>query len=103
MGDHIVVTSTDYLADHAEELEIDGLPEATPYTSPPLAISGTCTTKGVRWTHNGEPFSLSGLPARFKISKSRAETRAAVGLLTRNIQIVSGGAGLDHFPPPPRF
>ncbi len=94
MGDHIVVTSTDYLADHAEELEIDQPPSGNTihFTAACyLTVPQTCKTKGVRWTHNGEPFSLSGLSARLKISKSRAETRAAVGLLTRSIQIVSAG------------
>ena len=92
MGDHIVVTSTDYLADHAEELVIDEPPKGnTIHFTAACSLAGTCKTKGVQWTHNGEQFSLSSLPARLKITKSSAETRAAVGLLTRSIQIVSAG------------
>ena len=97
-GDKIVVTTTDYLPSHSEELTLD------------TVQGNTVTTKeAARWRHVGKAFDLSRLTAAgdgFKraftdggltVPKS-AETRAAVALLTRSIRIVSGGdfAG-DYF------
>jgi hypothetical protein len=105
VGNLFVVTTTDYLPNHAEELVVCGmgLDHKTIYYSSDLsAIYGNCRPgTGVQWAHNGEQYSLSQLPARLKITKTVAETRAAVGLLSRNIRIVSEGdvpAGCG-FPP----
>ncbi|MBO0733781.1 MAG: hypothetical protein J2P49_05575, partial [Methylocapsa sp.] len=99
-GDHIVVTTTDYLPNHSEELIICDVSGSTiTFTADLTAAPMTCPAKGVQWTHNGEQYSLTRLPSRLNITKTAAETRAAVGLLTRSIRIVSEGdtAG-DCFP-----
>jgi hypothetical protein len=85
-GDRIVVTTTDYLPSHSEELTIVT-----------IADKKTITVKeDVKYPHNGEAYDLTkhNLPSRltdlgglFKAGK--VETRAAVALLTRNIRIVS--------------
>jgi hypothetical protein len=96
-GDHIVVTTTDYLPNHSEELLICGVGDdhqAIQFTSDlveRICEGGT----GVQWAHNGEQYSLSQLPKRLNITKTAAETRAAVGLLTHNIRIVSEGETPD--------
>jgi hypothetical protein len=96
-GDRIVVTTTDYLPNHSEELVID-------------TVSGdTVNVKdGVKWEHVGQRYKLAdllkGAGKGFNDAgmdpdlKQSAETRAAVALLTRNIRIISGGdfAG-DYF------
>jgi hypothetical protein len=78
--DHVVVTTTDYLPNHSEELIICGAP--TGNTIKFTALAGTCAAPiGVQWTHNGEPFMLlAGNPT----GRTTAETRAAVGLLSRS-------------------
>jgi hypothetical protein len=104
VGDHIVVTTTDYLPNHSEELIICSIAGNTiGYTADLTAtpIPGkpeTCPVKGVNFTHNGDPFSLSRVVSetRLKITKPAAETRAAVGLLTRSIRIVSEGKALGQ-------
>ncbi len=100
-GDHIVVTTTDYLANHSEELIICSVSGSTISFDAAINSATPCTTPaGVKWTHNGEQYSLSRLPSRLNITKTAAETRAAVGLLTRSIQIVSEGDTYgDCFPP----
>ena len=93
-GDHIVVTTTDYLADHSEELlvcTVEADHKTIHFTSNPNPNPGECPPQGVHWVHNGEQYSLSGLPQRLNITKKAAETRAAVGLLTRSIRILSEG------------
>jgi G8 domain len=98
VGDHIVVTTTDYLPNHSEELvicSVDG--NKIGYTSDTTAtpVAGkpeTCPVKGVNFTHNGEKFQFGTLPSRLNYTKTEAESRAAVGLLTRSIRIVSEGA-----------
>ncbi len=103
IGDHIVVTTTDYLANHSEELVICTISgTAVTFTSDLSKEPADCTNKKpVQWTHNGEQFPLGGrLPVRLKITKTAAETRAAIGLLTRSIRIVSEGDTLGTpFPP----
>ncbi|MGH6849153.1 MAG: G8 domain-containing protein [Methylocella sp.] len=101
-GDHIVVTTTDYLPNHSEELVIcpggkgNTINFDANYNAPNCAAP-----QGVKWTHNGEQFSLAALPSRLNITKTAAETRAAVGLLTRSIRIVSAGDALgEPFPSP---
>jgi hypothetical protein len=105
-GDHIVVTTTDYLPNHSEELlickieEIGMAAKITFTTDLTADVKTTCPAKGVKWTHNGEQYSLARLPSRLNIGKATAETRAAVGLLTRSVRIVSEGDAFGNcFPP----
>jgi len=102
-GDHIVVTTTDYLPGHSEELIIQNINKETNEITFTTGCykEGRCEKDGVQWTHNGEKYSLNRLPGRLKINKDSAETRAAVGLLTRSILIDSYGDNyLDPFYPP---
>ena len=87
-GDHIVVTTTDYLPGHSEELVICGDPVGNTINF--TTLEGTCAEGkvGVQWTHYGEQYPL---PMGNPTGKTTAETRAAVGLLTRSIRIVSEG------------
>ena len=100
-GDQIVVTTTDYLPGHSEQLTI-----AT------IQANGSSTTitvlENLRYPHNGQVVDLSGLPAGVGPDANPlisgptprfAETRAAVALLSRSIRVVSAGDNLgDNFP-----
>jgi hypothetical protein len=103
-GDHIVVTTTDYVPNHSEELVICGVSPNRMnlgYTADLTARPGTCPSKEVQWRHNGTKYPLDLLPSRLNIAKKAAETRAAVGLLTRSIRIISAGDAYNNqFPPP---
>src|SRR5262245_42884625 len=88
-GDQIVVTTTDYLPGHSEQLTIapDGV------SADKMTVT---VTQPARYIHNGEQFDLSMLHgnnpgARLGIEIDAAETRAAVALLSRSIRIVSEG------------
>lgn len=90
-NDHIVVTTTDYLPSHSEELII---------SKPPTFASGVTTIDftnadgggGAKWPHNGQQYDFAEVvPARLGLSQTKAETRAAVALLSRSIRIVSQG------------
>jgi len=109
VGDRIVVTTTDYLPGHSEVLEIVApIIDATtfnfkvidPFTD--MEIPG-----GLQYPHNGTPYSLAKVPSDMNIDlmvegEPAAETRAAVGLLSRSIRIVSGGdTFMSDFPPVP--
>ncbi len=99
-GDHIVVTTTDYLPGHSEELIITGTSvnlgnkttkiEFTKATCPP--DGPPC---GVKWWHHGEQYPLTtarhpGI-GRLDLNIKSVDTRAAVALLSRSIRIVSAG------------
>lgn len=89
-GDRIVVTTSDYLPNHSEELIIDKVDGATITIRQPA-----------KYAHNGTKFPLKARLAKAgdgykKLNAGSelleaAETRAAVALLTRSIRIVSGG------------
>ena len=108
--DIIVVTTTDYLPGHSEELQITGIAK---YTDPKDKLEKTLLTvdKKIEHLHNGELYDLSTIPSRLdlkdasgKASKATAETRAAVGLLSRSIRIVSAGDTVnDDFPAEPAW
>ena len=101
-GDHIVVTTTDYLPGHSEELEIAAPPVQDPGTGTTLITFSNAdpNVTGVKYRHNATAYSLSALPPRLGIEAKQAETRAAVALLSRSIAIVSEGTALDQpFPP----
>jgi hypothetical protein len=100
-GDQIAITSTDYVAAHAEQLEIA--------TITPSDNETTITVKkGFKYPHFGNTFPLTDVPAGVgpdpKAGASptdmrQVEARAAVALLTRSIRIVSEGDRLmDPFP-----
>lgn len=88
-GDHIVVTTTDYLPSHSEERIL-----TQDANNNVLTINAKLT-----WIHNTNTYSFASAPANVgpqndpnKPDINRAiDTRAAVALLTRNIQIVSEG------------
>jgi len=101
-GDHIVVTTTDFLPEHSEELIIKGTPKTSGGTTKiDFEAANPDPThpdnKGVRYPHNGEQYDLKSIPNRVNIGRKSAETRAAVALLSRSIRIVSDGdtAGSD--------
>src|SRR5208282_902489 len=88
--DNIVLTTTDYLPGHSEQLTISGTP----------TVSGKVTTihlaSAVQYPHNGQTFDLSNtaFPGISRLGPnfpSSAEMRAAVGLLSRSIRIISDG------------
>ncbi len=99
-GDHIVVTTTDYLPSHSEEMiltkdAVGGKTLTVKNANPKL--------KGFQYPHNATTYTLPvEMPADIgpqndpnvpEINRA-VDTRAAVALLTRNIQIVSEGDGL---------
>lgn len=97
-GDRIVVTTTDYLPGHSEELTIDTI-TTTDFDTTITVV------ESVQFPHNGQVFDLTGLPAGIGpdplpgATTRFAETRAAVALLTRSIRIVSAGDALgEDFP-----
>ena len=96
-GDRIVVTTTDYLPGHSEELTV----------ATDVACGTTIAVKeGLAYSHYGARFPLTVVPADVgldpRLRAAGAETRAAVGVLTRSIRIVSAGDTMnDAFPPEP--
>jgi hypothetical protein len=99
-GDHIVVTTTDYMPDHSEELIVQGTPKDNKdgtFTITYKNADSTVTT-GVKWYHNGEQYDLTqhkGMD-RLNLDRKTIDTRAAVGLLSRSIRIYSGGDTIDN-------
>lgn len=105
-GDEIVVTTTDYLPSHSEQLTIEKIEGDTVTFRRSDCAAGQTTDgcPGVRWRHQGERYPLStrldkalgadGKP-RLTIDKTLVEqgieTRAAVALLSRSITIMSEG------------
>jgi hypothetical protein len=107
-GDHIVLTSTDYLMGHNEEAVIQSVESSPPGSKITLEFP-------VESPHYGATYNFSSLsstsgpqddPNRPATLPSRnLETRAAVALLTRSIMIASEGQApvlsdrsVDHFP-----
>lgn len=94
VNDWIVVTTTDYLPGHSEKIKIDDLDS----TKMMLTIDKIVDGKNVdiEYPHNGSNFSLADVPKRLRdkgFKLNEVENRAAVALLTRNIQIVSEKCG----------
>ncbi|MBF6568960.1 MAG: G8 domain-containing protein [Candidatus Binataceae bacterium] len=104
--DHIVVTTTDFLPGHSEELIIQGKPTVSGNTTTINFTNANASITGAQWPHNGKTIDLtnasySGI-SRLGLNITQADTRAAVGLLTRSIQIVSQGDAITNpFPAPP--
>ncbi len=86
-GDHIVVTTTDYMPTHNEEAVIDHL----------VGNNMVVLTAPLKWTHNASLYALPpDTPASIGPRGSRTiDTRAAVGLLTRSIAVLSEGIQPD--------
>ncbi len=89
-GDHVVVTTTDYLPGHSEEvvLEKDSINNKI-YLTNPLVYPHNANTYPLPSDVPGDigPANDPNVP---DINRA-VDTRAAVALLTRNIQIVSAG------------
>jgi hypothetical protein len=106
-GDQVVVTTTDYLPGHSEQLEICGAdPAKNSITVRTPGSTNACgsDTGAVKYIHNGEAYDLGNaghkgihrLKLDIKVEgKPAAETRAAVALLSRSIRIVSEGSSLN--------
>lgn len=107
--DRIVVTTTDYLPGHSEELQITERVNARTFEFERVDPNTQMKTgEGVQYIHNGEPYHFCGVEhgkracdapdgieqLKLDIGKS-AETRAVVALLTRDIRVVSAD---DAFP-----
>jgi hypothetical protein len=99
--DHIVVTTTDYLPSHSEEVILTK--DAAGGTTLTIKNADPMQLNGFQFRHNA---SIKALPATMpadigpqndpnvpEINRA-VDTRAAVALLTRNIQIVSEGDDL---------
>jgi hypothetical protein len=84
MGDDIIVTTTDYLTSHTEQLKL---------TADAVGNTITIASPGLQFPHHATAIDLtSRLPAGRKLTDlTSVDTRAAVALLSRNITIVSGG------------
>ncbi len=108
-GDHIVVTTTDYLPSHSEELVITGTIVNLAKKRTKIDFTrATCPDGspecGVTFHHWGEEYSLSNKANRgikqLKLNIDTVDTRAAVALLSRSVRIISGGNTKDaDFPP----
>jgi hypothetical protein len=105
-GDHIVVTTTDYLPGHSEELIITEQPidnfvlrrTTIHFTTNPDGV----TLQGLKWAHYGQRFPIPAADVtKLGLSFNHVDTRAAVALLSRSIRIVSEGptATPNSFPP----
>ena len=107
-GDHIVLTSTDYLMSHNEEAVIQSVESDAEGTK--ITLQGK-----LKFAHNGQTYDFSSLPDTSgpqddpdrpaTLPSRHLETRAAVALLTRSIMVASEGAtpvladrSVDHFP-----
>jgi cell migration-inducing and hyaluronan-binding protein len=106
--DHIVITTTDYLPGHSEELIINGTPkvDTTAGTTTFNFTNADGVTTGVKWAHNGKSIDLTDTTypgiSRLGLNITQADTQAAVGLLTRSIRIVSDGdKPMSGFPAAP--
>ena len=112
-GDHIVITATDYLPGHAEEAIISSATYDEEENVTNITISGvvldngTVQPGGLRFPHNGTAYPISqAIKDKLGLDRDDVETRAAVGLLSRNIRIVSEGPTIPDttdpdFPPDP--
>jgi len=84
IGDKFVVTTTDYLTSHTEQLTLSADANGNTLTIAP---------PGLQFPHHASAIDLtSRIPAgRNFTDLTSVDTRAAVGLLSRSITIVSGG------------
>ena len=103
-GDHIVVTTTDYLPGHSEELIITATSQNDAKKQTKVSFTNvTCPPPGkecgVKWHHYGEEYPLTGKAhpgiGRLDLNIKSVDTRAAVALLSRSVRIVSAGDTRD--------
>ncbi len=108
-GDHIVVTTTDYIPGHSEKLVITRKVSDTEFEYDVLdQYSNTIKviSDKVLYSHRGTTYPLNKVPSRVELDikvdgHPAVETRAAVGLLTRSIRVVSAGDNVgQQFGPP---
>ena len=92
MGDQIVVTTTDYLPSHSEQMTLAADANGNKIT----------LTKGLAFPHNAAAINLSTrLAGTARLTDlTSVDTRAAVGLLSRSIAIVGEGNMYNNFFPP---
>lgn len=97
-GDRIVITPTDYLPSHMEERTIQFVDKETDLIT---------LDKALEWDHNPSTYSFVDVPPEIGPENDpnipslnrEVDTRAAVALLSRNIQVVSEGDKItDKFP-----
>ncbi|MGH7815740.1 MAG: hypothetical protein ACREQI_17265 [Candidatus Binataceae bacterium] len=98
-GDDIVVTSTDYMPGHSEQLRIASVSYDSG-TNRTLITLDTANGAAVQWTHNGSQYDLTNVSTpdgavnvqtKLSLNIGSVDTRAAVALLSRSIVIQSGG------------
>jgi cell migration-inducing and hyaluronan-binding protein len=91
VGDKIVLGSTDYLPGHSELLTISS--KGVVVDPDNANDSDVNIDEKIRWPHNGATYPLTEAKhpgiTRLNLGFSSIETRAPVGLLSRNIRIVS--------------
>ncbi len=115
-GDHIVVTSTDYLPGHTEEFVIKDTGSDANGTYIDVDTSQPAPMNTIQYPHWGVAYDYSGIVAANpgvgpvpdtnlpSGLASHIETRAIVALLSRSIRIASEGPDpqtsrtVDHFP-----
>ena len=92
-NDEIVVTSTDYLPEHSELAEILSVEGATVTLKKPLKFTHNTTQYdvGARIGESDFRTAIEATDGGKSPMLGKAETRAAVALLTRSIRIVSEG------------
>ena len=99
--DNVVVSSTDYLPGHAEQVQITKVVSPTTFTITKNHPDGTKTS--LEFPHNASVYSLSKVTGgQVPTGWTSVDTRASVALLTRSIRIVSEGDTITTpFPPAP--
>jgi hypothetical protein len=91
-SDHIVVTTTDFLPGHSEELIVSGAPVVSGNTTTINFTNADGVTTGVKWPHNGVQYTYgTTVPVRVGVPGATIENRASVALLSRSIRIFSAG------------
>ena len=81
-NDNIVISSTDYLPGHAEQVQIKSVTNTTTFV----------LKTALNFPHNASVYSLSKITGTQKpTGLASVDTRASVALLTRSIRIVSWG------------
>jgi hypothetical protein len=90
IGDSIVLGSTDYLPGHSEKLTIKS-PGVVPDSTTGTSVVNVVET--IQWPHNGATYALTEAQhpgiSRLNLGFTTIDTRAPVGLLSRNISVVS--------------
>jgi hypothetical protein len=121
-GDHIAVTTTDYLPSHTEEFVIKDVETDANGTRIDIDTSQLAPMNAVQFPHWGQGYDYSEIVANnanvgpapdpnltnvTTLPASHIETRAVVALLSRSIRIASEGANpviprtSEHFPETP--